>query len=233
MADAQRNNAKPNRRTNVTLPAMSVDIQLNTVFAQRVYHRVWDRIKGDIFTLTVRSRGLGRDDIADTAETILKDHFDKIREDLTGDITRTDMLMDQVGITELGRYDGALSVSADFTTPQAKQYLDLVLSMDQLIMRMEALWLQGEIDTKSCKDRSYEWQRRLVKVANRIRQSGTSGKKALDEAQEARNRARKKDKETMAPKNDTKAKTEPKKDAVETPKATDGAGAEPAVVANA
>ncbi|MGI9294051.1 MAG: hypothetical protein ACR2PS_08725 [Pseudomonadales bacterium] len=194
MAEAQRKNAKPKRRTNVTLPVMSVEIQLNTVFAQRVFNRVWDRLKGDIFTLTVRSRALGRDDIAEASETILKEHFERIRDDLSADITRADVLMDQVGITQLGRYDGAVSLSADYSTPQAKLYLDLVLSMDQLIMRMEALWLQGEIDTKSCKDRSYEWQRRLVKVANRIRQTGTSGKKKLDEAQEARNKVRNKGK---------------------------------------
>lgn len=181
---------KPKRRRVVTLPALRVDVTLNTEFAQRVYKRAWDRLKGDIFILTVRSRSVGRDDIAETSEQLLRDHFDKLRKDLSTDIARTDHLMDQLAITELGQYAGAKTIAAEFTTPQAKQYLDLVLSADQLIMRLDALWLNGEIDTKACKVRSYECQRRLIKLANRIRQVSATGKKTIDAAFLARQQAR-------------------------------------------
>lgn len=174
------------RRQNRTLPSLKTAITLNTAFTQRVYNRVWDRLKGDIFILTVRAHAAGLPDVAQNAEKIINERFAEIRKDLDGDITRADMLIQNLGITELGQYDGALVTDAEFTTPQAKTYLDLLLSMDQLIMRMDAMWLNAEIETKACKDRSYEWQRRLIKAANRIRELATHGRRTIDEAQAKR-----------------------------------------------
>lgn len=190
MSNAKRSETQPKRRRVMTLPTLRVDITLNTDFAQRVYRRVWDRLKADIYILTVRSRAVGRDDIAETSEQLLRDQFKKLQTDLSADIERADILLDKLGITELGQYGGAVTKVAEYTTPQAKQYLDLVLSMDQLIMRLDALWLNGEIETKACKVRSHEWKRRIVKLANRIRQISSSGRRTLDAAYAERQRAK-------------------------------------------
>jgi hypothetical protein len=187
--------SKPNpretkqRRQNRTLPSLKTTITLNTAFTQRVYNRVWDRLKGDIFILTVRAHAAGMPEVAENAEKIIGEQFESIRKDLDADITRADILIQNLGITELGQYDGALETDAEFTTPQAKTYLDLLLSMDQLIMRVDGMWLHGEIETKACKDRSYEWQRRLIKAANRIREHATAGRRTIEEAQAKRTRA--------------------------------------------
>ena len=187
--------SKPNprdtkqRRQNRTLPSLKTTITLNTAFTQRVYNRVWDRLKGDIFILTVRAHAAGLPEVAENAEKIINERFAEIRKDLDGDITRADTLIQNLGITELGQYDGALETDAEFTTPQAKVYLDLLLSMDQLIMRIDAMWLNAEIETKDCKARSYEWQRRLIKAANRIRELATHGRRTIDEAQAKRTKA--------------------------------------------
>lgn len=184
-------NGKAKRRPGPrALPALTVDVTLSTAFAQRVFNRVWDRLKGDIFVLTVRSRSAGLEDVGAAAETVIKEQFDAIREDLAGELSRADHLIDQLGITSLGQYDGALTVAAEFTTPQAKRYLDLVLSLDQYIMRVDALWLNGEIETKQRTDRSYEWQRRMIKTANRIRQLSSDGRRTIEQAQQARQKTR-------------------------------------------
>lgn len=57
--------------------------------------------------------------------------------------------MDEHALTDRASYgEAALSVTAEYTSPQANRYLDLLLAMDQLLMRIDALWLSGLVEAK-------------------------------------------------------------------------------------
>ena len=163
------------------------EITLNTLHCQRVYKRVWDRLKADIFILTIPTRTMGFDEVADQAEKFLDEQFEKIRADLAADIERADVLMDEHALTDRASYgEAALSVTAEYTSPQANRYLDLLLALDQLLMRIDALWLSGLVEAKERTTRGYEWQRRLIKLANRLRDLGDRGRRYLQEEQAKR-----------------------------------------------
>ena len=189
MADSAPQPARqraPRRRTPPPVAALRQTLSLQTTVAQRVYNRAFERLKADIYTLTVSARTVDMDEAADIAENFLKDAMDKPARDLKEDIRRTDVLMDENAVETTGNYPSAVELQASFTTPQAKRFLDLIQGVDTLAVRLDALWLHQVIDTRNCKDRQYQWQRRLFKTANRTREHAHSARRAVTAAQERR-----------------------------------------------
>lgn len=168
------------------LPVLTVTITLKTEFAARVYRRCFDRLKGDLYVLTVRTRAAGLTDAAKAAEEIINTAFSAVRVDLDSEMERSDALLDDVKLTGLAEYEGVPPTHASYSTPQAREFLDLLLKMDQLLMRYDALWLAQHIDTQQRWSRCQNWQRRLTKVANRLRELGNRTRAALTRENEKR-----------------------------------------------
>lgn len=162
-----------------TMPVFSVSVKLNTEFARRVYKRCFDRLKGDLYVLTVRTLAGRMDDAAKAIETIISDAFSGTRKDLDAELERSDALLDDAKLTGLAEYENIPEIRAAYSTPRAKEFLDLLLKMDQLLMRYDALWLSGHIETHQYWSRCYNWQRRLTKVANRLRELGNRTRTGL------------------------------------------------------
>ena len=167
-------------------PVWTCKITLNTDFAQRVYRRTWDRLKADLYVLTVRTRSSGMDDAAKAIESVISEAFEHARKDIEGDLARSEAIMDDVKLTELPTYKGAQTVEAEYSTPRAKEFLNLLLQMDQLLTRYDALWLTGQIETQQRIQRSQNWQRRLIKIANRLRELGNRTRAGLTREMEKR-----------------------------------------------
>lgn len=161
------------------LPVLSVTVTLKTEFAARVYRRCFDRLKGDLYVLTVRTRAAGLTEAAKAAEDVIDKAFSAVRVDLDAEMERSDALLDDVKLTDLAEYEGVPTTKAAYSTPQAREFLDLLLKMDQLLMRYDALWLAQHIDTQQRWSRCQNWQRRLTKVANRLRELGNRTRAAL------------------------------------------------------
>lgn len=172
-----------------TMPVFSCALQLNTDFAQRVYKRSFDRLKADLYVLTVRTRSSGMDEAAKAIETVIAEAFASARKDLESELERSDALLDDVKLSDLPEYEGAVTTKAKYSTPRAKEYLDLLLKMDQLLMRYDALWLAGHIETQPRVARSQNWQRRMIKIANRLRELGNRTRAGLTREADKRNGA--------------------------------------------
>lgn len=188
------------RKGPLAVPSMSVELTLQSLVTQRVYKRVYERLKADLYTLTVRTRTVDMDAAADAAEQLVGGMLDQLQKDLGDDIHRTDVLMEQGGITETGTYEAARTVNAAYTTPLAKRFLDLLQGVDTLVARLDALWLHGTIDTRNCKDRSYQWQRRLFKLANKVRERAHGGRTAMYRELERRGHSARPPSDDEAPK---------------------------------
>ncbi len=162
-----------------TMPVFSVSLKLNTEFARRVYKRCFDRLKGDLYVLTVRTLAGRMDEAAKAIEKIISDGFSSVRKDLDSELERSDALLDDAKLTDLAEYDNIPQIRVAYSTPRAKEFLDLLLKMDQLLMRYDALWLSGNIETNQYWARCHNWQRRLTKVANRLRELGNRTRTGL------------------------------------------------------
>ena len=178
------NDVAPTTRANPNtvpraMPVMTVKLEFNTDHAQRVYRRAFDRLKGDLYVCTVRTRSSGMDAAADAIENIISEAFSSVRKDLDSELERVEVLLDAQKIVAVAEFPGVQSFDAQYSTPRAKEYLDLLRKMDQLLMRYDTLWLAGEITTHQRVSRSQNWQRRLIKVANRLRELGNRTRHGL------------------------------------------------------
>lgn len=169
------------------MPVFKYTLRLNTDFAQRVYRRAFDRLKADLYVLTVRTRASGMDEAADAIEAIISEAFASARKDLEAELERSDVLLDDVKLSDMAEYERALVTQAAYSTPRAREFLDLLLKLDQLLMRYDALWLSGYIETRPRVARSQNWQRRMVKIANRLRELGNRTRASLTREAEKRN----------------------------------------------
>ncbi|MFL6600766.1 MAG: hypothetical protein ACJ8R9_05490 [Steroidobacteraceae bacterium] len=174
-ADPGAASGQPRRREPRTvipraIPVSKCKITLHTEYAQRVYYRTWDRLKADLYVLTVRTRAADKDEAAAAIETVITEAFDKARTDLASDLERTEVLRDQVKVTDVPDYEDRLETVATFSTPRAREFLALIQQTDQLLMLYDALWLAGFAKTHDVVHRSQNWQRRLIKITNRLRE---------------------------------------------------------------
>jgi hypothetical protein len=145
-----------------------------------VYYRCWDRLKADLYVLTVRTVDASpNENMATAIETIISEAFDKARADLASDLERTEVLRDQVQLTDMPDWDDRLEAEATYSTPRAREFLALIQQMDQLLMLYHALWLAGFAKTADCKRRSQNWARRLTKITNRLRELASRTRASL------------------------------------------------------
>jgi hypothetical protein len=161
------------------VPALARALTLVTDHTQRVYRRVFDHLKADLFVLTVRTQAYGEGAVAAEMERFIAEQLDKARADLGADIERADVLMDEVGLRAMPSYPEALSVQAEFTTPYANRFLMLLEQLDAFLTRLDALWLSGYVETRIRNERAYLWQRRLIRLAGRIRHNADIVRKPL------------------------------------------------------
>lgn len=151
-------------------PVRKMPITLHSEFAQRVYYRTWDRLKADLYILTVRTRTADQNEAAAALETIISESFDKARTDLSADLERTEVARDHYKVHEIPEYEDRLVTVATYSTPRAREFLALILQMDQLMTLYDTLWLAGFATTQEWVKRSQNWQRRLIKMTNRLRE---------------------------------------------------------------
>jgi hypothetical protein len=165
-------------------PVSKCKITLNTEYAQRVFFRCWDRLKADLYVLTVRTRTFDQNEAAGALEAVISESFDKARTDLAADLERTEVLRDHAQVRDIPEYDDRLETVATFSTPRARQFLALVQQMDQLLVLYDALWLAGFAETQERIQRSQNWQRRLVKMTNRLRELANRTRSSLARQQD-------------------------------------------------
>lgn len=166
-------------------PVSKCHITLNTEFAQRVFYRCWDRLKADLYVLTVRTRTADQNEAAGALESVISESFDKARTDLASDLERTEVLRDHVKLRDVPDYEDRLETVATYSTPRAREFLALIQQMDQLLVLYDGLWLGGFATTQERVQRSQNWQRRMVKITNRLRELANRTRVSLARQTEA------------------------------------------------
>lgn len=170
------------------IPEFTRSVTLRTAYAQSVYRRNFERLKADLYVLTVRLHANGMEQAGKLVEQQCQEEFVKLGTDLNLEIQRVEVLMAKAGVKEDPTYERAQTFHAKFSTPKANEFLSLLIRMDSLLVRFDALWLTGEIDTHVRVDSSMNWKRRLTKVANRLRARGNQARAKCDEAYRERTR---------------------------------------------
>lgn len=158
------------RRAPVSQAVVRIRLHLRSRHAQRVFRRSYTTAARALYTLSVMLRVYATQTEAEHVGAVADGMLDAVREDLAGEIARMEKLIADQGI-DLGavEYTEPQEFEAAISTPKAGQYLGLIREMDRFIALVDLLWLSGVYTDSQYSAGSYQWQRRLVKLANRLR----------------------------------------------------------------
>ena len=159
-------------------PVFEKSIELRTETAQRVMEREFGRVENALYSLEVILRIIGKPEAVDVIESSVNQLLVDCIRHVEEEQDRFKKLMDDYGISEPPNYTQAREIRVAVSSPQVGQYLLLVQKLDELIARMDALWLMGVLSNQQRADGSYHWQQSILhmgrKVAELQRRGGRS-----------------------------------------------------------
>lgn len=164
-------------------PFIAREVTLRSLQAQKTYERDFSITSANLYTVLVMTRVKGLDDMADQAEVVVAQLLDEFREEIKAEMVRVDHLIAANALEDTAiEYSRPQTFSVHITSPQASLYLNLILLLDQLMYRLDVLHMMGVIENRAKMQRTYEWQRKLAKVAGRLRNHANSLKRSANEA---------------------------------------------------
>lgn len=158
----ERNNADLSR------PVFKRVLKVNSLQAQRVIERSFQRVSDSLFSIDVILRIIGEQDEIDQVESIIQEHIEKVSVDLDTATNQLKKLMEDNGIEGAPEYTSPNQYDIEINSPQVAQFAHLVRKLDNLMLLVDTLWLNSILTSKQRKDATYQWQQRLIKLAGRI-----------------------------------------------------------------
>lgn len=158
----ERNNADLSR------PVFKRVLKVNSLQAQRVVERSFQRVSDSLFSIDVILRIIGEQDEIDQVESIIQEHIEKVSVDLDTATNQLQKLMEDNGIEGAPEYTSPNQYDIEINSPQVAQFAYLVRKLDNLMLLVDTLWLNSILTSKQRKDATYQWQQRLIKLAGRI-----------------------------------------------------------------
>jgi hypothetical protein len=144
-------------------------IEINSLQAQRVMHRSFEKLKQSLFSLSVILRIISEDESEiETIDAYIDEHFVSVEKDLATEQARLKQVLDDNGIEDLACYSKPETYKIELDSPRASTFLRLVIQLDKLMLLIDTAWLCGEFDDKQKKNATFQWQQRLIKLAGRI-----------------------------------------------------------------
>lgn len=160
-----------------SLPSLTQRLILDTEEAQRVYQRTFSEILKNLYYLSVVARISSDnegaiDELNEQVEEKFADFFDSLEDEAV----RLSALCYDNAITTLPTYSMPLEIDVEVSSPMANRYLQLLKKLDRVVQLLDSLWLAEHFTAKQKLRGTYEWQRKLVKVANQVREARNRAK---------------------------------------------------------
>ena len=142
---------------------------MNSLQAQRVMSRSFEKLRQSLFSLSVILPILSEDEgEIETIDQFITDQFEIVENELTQTKGQLKKVLEDNGIEELAGYSQPEEYELVLDTPKATTFLKLVTELDELMLYIDTAWLLGEFDDKQKKNATFMWQQRLIKLAGRL-----------------------------------------------------------------
>jgi hypothetical protein len=152
----------------VSRPVFVQKVSLNSLQAQRIKERVFDRTAIALYRTEVILRIIGDEAEATQVETIVAQLVEDLQKELDGEIERMKKLVKDHGISDLPSYTGPKAYDVEISSPQVLAFLGLLTGVDSLMGYIDALWLNKVLDNRQRSEATYGWQRRTLRLGRRI-----------------------------------------------------------------
>lgn len=166
MAEIQTVNSPTS--AGVSVPAFEQNLVLNTLQAQKVMRRVFSRAAGSLYRIDVILRIISGDEDAARVEHIINDMITKVEKALLDSGVELEAALEVNGIDGLPIYDAPTKERVRITSPHVARFLSLVRKLDELVAKIDALWLSGLMANKERNDSVYRWQQRVIGLGSQI-----------------------------------------------------------------
>jgi len=161
-------NNTPKRRT-ISQPYITREITLHSDHAQRAFRRVYKSVSDSFYLMGIVFRIIGSKEEVEGVESLVTELLNDTKNDLQNEMARLNKLCDDNGIDVNLNFTETATMSARITSPRGAEFLAMIEEADRVIIAMSTLWLSAIFDDRQYSAMSYMWQRRLVKLAGRIR----------------------------------------------------------------
>lgn len=169
-AGSKTGNRKRAERPRVSQAVVSTRLHLRSRHAQQVFTRGYNTAARAFYTLSVMLRIYVSNPEAEQVGALADQMLTEVREELDNEIARMKQVVETEGMDPTAiTYTKPVEYEVEINTPKAGQYLALIRRMDEFISLMDLLWLSGVYTDTQYNAGSYQWQRRLIKFANRLR----------------------------------------------------------------
>lgn len=152
----------------ISIPAFEQTITLNTLQAQRVMERVFERAAGSLYRIDVILRIIGSEENAHSVENLIQEEIMGVSTILKDAAKQTAAVMEANGVEGTPLYNCPSTKPVRIVSPHVAQFLSLVRMLDKLVMEIDALWLSGIVDNKNRNEEVYRWQQKVMGLGSRI-----------------------------------------------------------------
>ena len=151
-----------------SFPTLRETVRFQSYHTNKVVKRSFEKTSVALYNVGVIIRALAKREEADQVEEMIQEHLKKMAADLKTSIAQCEKLALDAGITELPEYSAPQEYHVMITSPEMSILLRLLKQMDVLMSYQDALWFHAIFSSRQHSDAGYEWQRRMIKMCNRI-----------------------------------------------------------------
>ncbi|MDT0618540.1 hypothetical protein RM531_08620 [Salinisphaera sp. P385] len=164
---------------------MTKDITFGSTPAQKLFGRHNGVVSSNLYQLGVMLPIRTTIEVADRVEGVINEYLTKVEEDLQAQIDRMEELMASHNIQDTPTYTSSETYHCEITTPHQARFLRLISLLDRLVLFIDALWLEGVFNNKQRNSAIYDNNRRVARLAGRIRNLANSAKSVLNKGKDA------------------------------------------------
>jgi hypothetical protein len=170
-------------------PFVTYKLTLNSDKAQKAFEKSYDQASMNLFVIENMADSVMSPENKEELDKLVDSMFAKIEDDMTDEIRRAQKLLDNESENLLEDEDEFVEIvdhtkprvfKAKVNTPLARRYIALLRKLDSVVSMIDSLWLNGCIEAKVRKTRSYGWRNRIFNLSFKLRG-------AANKVREARN----------------------------------------------
>ena len=169
IAEAPKRNTRKHATSPTSRLFIKVEVVLSSHQAQQVYKRMFVPLSHAVYQLSVVLRIIATPEAADQIEEIVESQLRSVLSELKSEQERLQILIDDAGLTDAPGFSNAQDLKVEVSTPQAGLFLTMIRELDKVVEMIGQLWLAGQFSNQQYTSGAYQWQRRLMRMANRIR----------------------------------------------------------------
>jgi len=159
---------RPESRRRFSRPVFDEHITVHSDHAQRLIDRGLFRVSSALYAIDVILRIIGDDDEMDQVEAIVNELIQAFAQAMSSEQEQLTVLRTQRGITRVPRYEAPRTLTVHVHSPQMAQYTALIQSLDQLMIMIDTLWLNGALTSKQRVNGCFAWRVRLLRIGREI-----------------------------------------------------------------